>query len=121
MANLKETGSAFIYDDHDHSALPMIATIASSVLMIFTLLAKGLVQRATKASCQAHDCMLYGGGFLMLAQTICIAAAIKLGIGRHSAALLADDLETIQKVRLPRQSGITREDLTKYLTPCPTH
>lgn len=98
MTSLTETDSPFIYDDDDHSALVMVATISSCVLMIFTLIAKGFVQRATKSSWQGYDSMLYAGGVLMLAQTICTAAATRMGIGKHSAALLCQN--EIQKVYL---------------------
>lgn len=88
LDNLTKTSSPFIYDDDDHSALVMVATVASSVLMLFTLVAKGFIQHATKVSWQGYDSMLYAGGFFILAQTVCTAAATCLGIGKHSAILL---------------------------------
>lgn len=99
MENSTETNPLFNYNEGDHSALVMVATTASSVVMVFTIIAKGFLQRTTRESWQGYNSIIYIGAFLMTAQTICIATATRMGIGKHLATVHVGK-DNILKVRL---------------------
>lgn len=89
MDKVTQSAPSFVYTEDDHSAFLMVAIVAPILLAIMTLVAKGILQRSTKAPWKAYDSLLHFSALSMVAQTICIAMATSLGLGKHSAMVEA--------------------------------
>lgn len=94
-----------------HTALITIVAVTSCLFMITTVIAKVFICRSAGAAIHGFDMLLFGAALVMVAQTICVVTASKLGLGKHRSEIL-DDEEGIRKVILPRRPH--RHQLTLY-------
>lgn len=93
----------FVDSNQDsHTALITIVSVTACLLMITTIIAKIFICRNAGTAIHNFDILLFAAALLMVAQTICVVFASKLGLGRHRSEVL-DEGDNIRKVIHTRQ------------------
>lgn len=93
----------FVDSNQDsHTALITIVSVTSCLLMIATIIAKIFICRSAGTTIYNFDILLFAAAILMVAQTVCVVFASKLGLGRHRSEVL-DEEYNIRKLIHPRQ------------------
>lgn len=90
----------FVDSDHgNQTALIVIVAITSCLFMITTIVAKVFICRSAGTALHNFDILLFAAALLMLAQTLCVVFASKLGLGRHRSEISGEE-DNIRKVIL---------------------
>lgn len=84
-----------------HTALVTIVAVTSCLFMVTTIIAKVFICRTAGTTIHNFDILLFVAAFLMVAQTICVIFASKLGLGKHHSDILGEE-DNIRKVILLR-------------------
>lgn len=88
----------FVESNQDsHTALITIVSVTSCLLMITTIIAKVFICRSAGTAIHSFGLLLFVAAFLMVAQTICVVFASKLGLGRHRSEV-SEEGDNIRKV-----------------------